>query len=105
MVRCAIATLLFQIAGFGSGSSADAMFREAAAAQQRKDFATAVSKYEALLKIEPEILAARANLGSALAELGQYPQAIAAFESVLARTPNDRAVRINLAQVYIKTQH
>ena len=35
---------------------------------------------------------------------GQYDKAIAAFQVALARTPGDTAVRINLAQVFIKMQ-
>lgn len=98
-----IAILLCLTAANGA-TATDALFRDAAAAQQRKDFATAVSKYEALLKIQPDILAARANLGSALAELGQYDKAVVAFQFVLVRNPEDTAVRINLAQTFIRMQ-
>lgn len=77
------------------------LFNTAAAAQQRGDMQTAIQDYEKLLKLEPDIPEARANLGVALAHEGRFDEAIAQYKLALSHENND-AIRMNLALAYYK---
>ena len=49
----------------------DRLLSDAIEAQQRGDLPTAIHKYEELLKLKPDMVEVRVNLGAALAELGR----------------------------------
>ncbi|MGA2326033.1 MAG: tetratricopeptide repeat protein [Bryobacteraceae bacterium] len=83
-------------------SSPEQLFSEAVAAQQRGDDALAVRKYGELLKLRPDVLEARANLGAALARLGRYDEAIEQYRAALAESQGNAALRLNLALAYYK---
>jgi tetratricopeptide (TPR) repeat protein len=78
------------------------LFREAFEAQQRGDAALAVRKYEELIRLHPEITAARANLGIVLVSLGRYDEAIAQYRAALKQVPDNPDLRLNLALAYYK---
>ena len=78
------------------------LFREAVAAQQRGDDLTAIAKYQALIKLRPEVVEVRANLGAALAHAGRYDEAIDQYRAALAKLPDNTALRLNLALAYYK---
>lgn len=80
------------------------LFREAVAAQQRGDLAAAVSRYQQLIRIQPDVLEVRANLGAALAGLGRFDEAIEQYRAALARDAGNFALRMNLALAYYKKQ-
>lgn len=60
----------------------------------------AVEYYRKALDIEPELIAARSNLGLALRDLGRYSEALALLTETLKREPTDLATIANLALVY-----
>ena len=80
------------------------LFREAQQAQQSGNNELAVQKYQQLLSSHPEVVAARANLGIALAALGRYDQAVAQDTAALQLVPGNRDLRMNLALAYYKGQ-
>ncbi|MEW6738142.1 MAG: tetratricopeptide repeat protein [Acidobacteriota bacterium] len=68
---------------------------------QRKDWNKAVPAYQAITKAEPENGQAWYRLGYALHALGQYREAIEAFQHMLAIRPNPIAM-YNIACSYAK---
>ncbi|HXN49420.1 MAG TPA: tetratricopeptide repeat protein [Bryobacteraceae bacterium] len=96
--------LLFVLASLATAQSKgpEQLFREAAEAQQRGDDALAVRDYQELVKLRPDMLAVRANLGAALAHLGRYEEAIAQYRAALALAPGHLGLRLNLALAYYK---
>lgn len=98
------AVLFLILAGIASAqsTSAEQLFREAVAAQQRGDDALAIRKYQELLKINPGVVEARANLGAALSRQGRFDEAIEQYRAVLAKNADNPALRSNLALAYYK---
>jgi Flp pilus assembly protein TadD len=93
--------LLFACASLAAQISDPAkMFRQAAAAQRTGDNATAIRIYRQLLIAYPESIELHANLGAALANVGQFDGAIDQYHKVLALDPNNLSVRLNLALAY-----
>jgi tetratricopeptide (TPR) repeat protein len=84
------------------GPDPQQLFQEASKAQQRGDAALAVRKYEELIRLHPEIIAARANLGIVLVSLGRYDEAIVQYRAALAEVPGNPDLRLNLALAYYK---
>jgi Flp pilus assembly protein TadD len=78
------------------------LFREAYAAQQRGDATVAVQKYQELVRLHPEITAARANLGVVLVSLGRFEEAIVQYRAALQQAPGNRDLRLNLGLAYLK---
>jgi len=78
------------------------LFQEAYDAQQRGDGALAVRKYQELIRVHPEVVAAHANLGVVLVSLGRYDEAITQYHFALAEVPGDPALRLNLGLAYYK---
>jgi predicted TPR repeat methyltransferase len=72
MHRFALIVAFFCAAGMSAQErNPEAVFREAQQAQQAGNNELAVEKYQELLKANPEVVAASANLGIALAALGR----------------------------------
>ena len=96
--------LLLLVAGAASAqsSSPEQLFRDAVAAQQRGDDALAIRKYQGLLKLNPDVVEVRANLGAALARLGRFDEAIEQYRAALAKNKGNSALRFNLALAYYK---
>jgi tetratricopeptide (TPR) repeat protein len=88
-------------AACAQSSSPEQLFRDAVAAQQHGDDALAVRKYQELLKLYPDAVEVRANLGAALAKLGRYDEAIVQYRAALAKNGN-AGLRLNLALAYYK---
>src|ERR1700681_885839 len=82
--------------------NAEEIFREAIAAQQRGDDQTAIAKYRELVRLSPEVVEVRANLGAALAHAGRYDEAIEQYQAALQKLPDNAALRLNLALAYYK---
>src|SRR5579864_8917575 len=78
------------------------IFRDAIAAQQRGDDETAIAKYRELVRLRPEVVEVRANLGAALAHAGRYDEAIEQYQAALAKLPDNQGLRLNLALAYYK---
>jgi tetratricopeptide (TPR) repeat protein len=82
--------------------SAGQIFREAVRAQQSGDDKTAIAKYEELIKLHPEAVEVRANLGAALSHAGRYDEAIQQYRNALEKFPDNTGLRLNLALAYYK---
>lgn len=78
------------------------IFQEAAEAQQRGDLALAVTKYQEVIRLDPNVVAAHANLGVVLVSLGRYDEAITQYHIALAEAPGDPGLRLNLGLAYYK---
>jgi tetratricopeptide (TPR) repeat protein len=85
---------------FAQAPDPQQLFQEAAEAQQHGDAALAVRKYQELLRLHPEVLAAHANLGLVFDSLGRFDEAVAQFRAAVALAPGDRSLRTNLAMAY-----
>jgi tetratricopeptide (TPR) repeat protein len=82
--------------------SPDELLRGAIDAQQRGDYEGAVHDYRDLLKLRPNEVEARVNLGAALVHLGEYDAAIAEYRKALPLLPEKNAVLMNLALAFYK---
>jgi len=76
------------------------LFQEASDALRHGDAELAVRDFQDLLRLHPEIIAARANLGLALVSLGRFDEAIAQYQAGLAQVPSDPGLRAKLAMAY-----
>ncbi len=83
-------------------STPEQLFREAVAAQQRGEDTVAVQKYQELLKLRPDVVEARANLGVSLTKLGRLDEAIEQYRAALATNEGNAPLRLNLALAYYK---
>ena len=72
-------------------------------AQEHGDLNTAIADFRSALALKPNLIEARANLGAALAAAGQLDAAIAEDSQVLELSPQNDAVRMNLAMAYYRT--
>ncbi len=84
------------------GADREQLFRAADEAQQRGDAALAVSKYQDLLQLYPDMPAAHANLGVLLTSLGRYDEAIKQYQLALAKAPRDPTLRFDLGLAYYR---
>ena len=100
-MRCAAVVLLLLTSAFAQVSPQQ-LFQEGVEAQQRGDDATAVKRYQELLRLHPEVVEVRANLGAALAHLGRFDEAIEQYRAALAKLPDNAGLRLNLALAYYK---
>jgi tetratricopeptide (TPR) repeat protein len=98
----ALSILTFALLTFAQGPDPQQLFQEALEAQQRGDAALAVSKYQQLIELHPDIVAAHANLGVVLASLGRYDEAITQYHIALAEAPGDPGLRLDLGLAYYK---
>ncbi len=89
-------------AASAQGPDPQQLFQEAFTAQQRGDAMLAVRKYQELLRLYPDIAAARANLGIVLVSLGRFDEAIIEYQAALRQIPGNRDLRLNLALAYYK---
>lgn len=78
------------------------LFEEAQKAQQSGDNALAVRKYKEVIRLEPRLIAAHADLGVVLDALGQHDEAIREFRAALAAVPDNPALRMDLGLAYYK---
>jgi Flp pilus assembly protein TadD len=101
-MRCAAFLFLVACAAAAQVSSPEQLFREAVEAQRRGDDAAAVQKYQELVKLRPDVVEVRANLGAALAHLGRFDEAIVQYRAAIAALPNNTGLRLNLALAYYK---
>ena len=102
------ALVLIVLAGLARAQdSPEQLFRDAVEAQKRGDDARAVRKYQDLVKLRPDVLAVRANLGAALAHLGRFDEAIGAAQmagKLAAQSGDEKLLRRcqNLLKAYTR---
>ncbi len=64
---------------------------------QSGDLEGAIREYREFLKVRPDVVAIRSNLGAALAKLGRYEEAISEYKLALEKEPGNAAILLNLA--------
>src|SRR5215831_3118338 len=69
---------------------------------QSGHYAEAITGYQTFLKVHPEAVAVRSNLGAALAHEGRYTEAIQEYKLALTAEPNNYGIRLNLGLAYYK---
>jgi tetratricopeptide (TPR) repeat protein len=90
-------------AGQTAAGDAESALREGTLAQEHGDLKTAIADFKRALTLNPDSIQAHANLGAALAAAGQLDAAIEEDSHVLELTPQNDAVRMNLAMAYYRT--
>jgi len=80
-----------------SGQSADSLYNDAGKAYDSGDIKRAIDLYEQLVRMAPNSVQARTNLGVALAHEGRYADAIAQYREALKQDPENPTVRLDLA--------
>jgi tetratricopeptide (TPR) repeat protein len=98
----AILTLVWLLPALAQGPSAtpDQLLSHAIEEQQKGDFASAIRDYRAFLAVRPNTLAARVNLGAALAHTGQLDAAIREYEAALQIDGQQPSVHLDLGLAY-----
>jgi tetratricopeptide (TPR) repeat protein len=80
----------------------DRLLNTAIQAQQGGNYQLAITEYRELLKLRPDNVEAKVNLGAALAHVGQFDEAIAMYQSVLPSLKDKNPVLLNLGLAYYK---
>ena len=102
-VRCAVLlSVLVSSIAFAQSGTIEEQFRNAVTAQERGDFAAAVREYRELLRANPNLVDARANLAASLVHLGQFDEAVAEYRTALKQDPTNKDIRLNLALAFYK---
>ncbi|HTW49530.1 MAG TPA: tetratricopeptide repeat protein [Acidobacteriaceae bacterium] len=98
----AFLTLVWLLPALAQGPSAspDQLLTRAIDEQQKGDLASAIRDYRAYLTERPNTLAARVNLGAALAHTGQLDAAIAEYEAALKLEPQQPSVHLDLGLAF-----
>lgn len=71
-------------------------------AQQRGDFATAIQDYRQYLKVHPNDVEAKVNLGAALVHEGHFEEGIAMYKSALPSLTDKVPILMNIGLAYYK---
>jgi tetratricopeptide (TPR) repeat protein len=96
--------MLLALAWGQPAADPERLFREAVSAQQRGDNALAVQQYRRVVETRPDFFSAWVNLGVALVQLKQFPDAIESYKRALALDPKNRDVQLYLALAYLKNR-
>jgi len=96
--------LLFLLTGFAFAQQPDPnqLLNEAIESQQRGDFQSAIREYGEVLKLRPDMVEAKVNLGAALSHVGRFDEAIAMYQSALPSLSFKNPVRLDLGLAYYK---
>ena len=78
------------------------ILQQAIASHQAGQTERAISQYRAYLKLRPDSVDARSNLGVVLASTGRYREAIAEYREALKGRPQDPHIRLNLSLALYK---
>jgi protein O-GlcNAc transferase len=82
---------------------ADGAYRAGVAALNSNDLKTAQEKFEAVVRLAPELEPGHSALGAVLVREGQWAAGIRELERALALKPGDDAAQLNLALAYADT--
>ena len=97
----ALAAVLVPLAS-AQAPSTDDLLKSAMLAQQHGDVRTAITDYREVLRLQPDRVEAKVNLGAALVQVGQYDEAIALYKSALTQLSEKSPVQLNLGLAYYK---
>lgn len=86
----------------GQDSSPDQLLNRAIEEQQRGDLSAAIRDYRTVLRLRPETVAARVNLGAALVHTGELDAAIAEYQAALKLAPQLGSVHRDLGLAYAR---
>ena len=86
----------------GEQSSTVSLFRQAVLSHQQGKLAEASQLYLAVLQLDPELVEAHHNLGTALVQLNRLEEAKAHFEKAIAIRPDSAEAHNNLGNVLAK---
>ena len=97
--------LAMLLAGPAPAQDARSLYRQGVDRQQQGDLAGAAELYRQSLKLDAADIAARSNLGAALAGLGRYDEAIPEYQQALKAAPEQARpyLQRNLALAYYKS--
>ena len=70
-MRLLVISVLFGLGALAQTTPPQQLFKEAVEAQRKGDDATAISKYQELVKLSPDVVEVRANLGAVAGPSGQ----------------------------------
>ena len=99
--RAAEAAVIYRQLARADGANADLLLNLSIALYQAKDFRGAAESAAEALRVKPDMLPARLFLGASYLELGEYPEAIAALDRVVAANPNERNGRLMLGKALL----
>ena len=99
----AVAALGFNLVAQQPPPDPDSIFRQAVLLHRSGDMDGAIRKYREYLKLKPDSIEGRSNLGAALARTGRYDEAIAEYEAALKAAPKNAPILLNLALAYYKS--
>ncbi|MGC2619978.1 MAG: tetratricopeptide repeat protein [Acidobacteriaceae bacterium] len=101
-MRAAYLTLVWLLPALAQGqvTSPDQLLDRAIGEQQRGDLDAAIRDYRSVLAARPNTLAARVNLGAALAHSGQVDAAITEYKAALKLAPDLESVHLDLGLAY-----
>jgi tetratricopeptide (TPR) repeat protein len=104
MLRVLVPALLL-LAGLARAQEApEQILRQAVTAHRAGEMDAAIRGYRAYLKVRPDAIDARSNLGAALASTGRYTEAVAEYREALKRSPHNFPISLNLALAYYKAE-
>ena len=101
-MRAAFLTLVLLLPALAQEQhlSPDQLLSRAVQEQQKGDLEAAIRDYRTVLSLRPDTLAARVNLGAALAHTGQLDAAIAEYQAALKLAPQLESVHLDLGLAY-----
>lgn len=102
MMRLILVLVLFVSFSSAQEQDPDRLLSDAIQAQQHGNYQLAITDYRELLKLRPDNVEAKVNLGAALAHVGQFDQAIAMYRSALPSLTDKKIVLLNLGLAYYK---
>src|SRR5438067_13606946 len=79
------------------------VLQHAISLHQGGDIEGAIREYRAFLKLRPDMVQVRSNLGAALSQAGRYEEAITEYKLALEKDRDNPAILLNLALAYYKT--
>jgi Flp pilus assembly protein TadD len=82
--------------------SAESILQRAIQLHQSGRVEQAIPEYRAYLKVRPDNVDARSNLGAALAQTGRYGSAVVEYRAALKGRPGDVRIRRSLALAFYK---
>ena len=97
-----IQTAASQTSQQAAPQDAESALREGTLAKQHGDIKTAIADFRRAATLKPDSVEAHANLGAALAVVGQLDDAIAEDNLALEANAQNEAVRRNLAKAYFQ---
>lgn len=99
-----LVALLFVLSGLVCAQEPpEQVLQQAIASHRAGNLEAAIRGYRAYLKVRPEAVDARSNLGAALASTGRYGEAVSEYREALKRSPRNPPIWLNLALAYYKS--